>query len=304
MEKINRVLIGMELSDFDDHVLSYASYFCSLVGATEIYFEHVEKRFYVPEDFPERVKEAFIPMDESEKADMQKKISKYFDDKKFHVNVSVDEGDVVSTIAHKIEIKDIDLVIIGTKGGDYRHSFISEKILRKSKTSVLLIPEGSRNQLNDIFIPFDFSDHGNNVLEVVSELTKYTDNLNTDLLHVYDVPKGYYKTGKSFEEMDEIISEHIEKKFHATLSKYPAIKYNAEFHSDEDNDVADLVMGSLEENDYDLLIMGSKGQTNSAAMLLGSNAEKMIRYYLDSPILIIKEKGENMGFLKALFEAL
>ena len=48
--------------------------------------------------------------------------------------------------------------------------------------------------------------------------------------------------------------------------------------------------------------MGSKGRTASASILLGSVAEKLVQANNEIPMLILKKKGENMGFFEALFK--
>ena len=63
----------------------------------------------------------------------------------------------------------------------------------------------------------------------------------------------------------------------------------------------DNIMDFAHSIKTDLLIVGSRGRSRSAAVLLGSVAEKLVNSNHDIPMLVMKEKGENMGFLEALF---
>jgi nucleotide-binding universal stress UspA family protein len=67
-------------------------------------------------------------------------------------------------------------------------------------------------------------------------------------------------------------------------------------------DEADNIMDYAHSFKADLLIVGSRGRTRSAAVLLGSVAEKLVNSNHVIPMLVMKEKGENMSFLEALFK--
>jgi nucleotide-binding universal stress UspA family protein len=69
---------------------------------------------------------------------------------------------------------------------------------------------------------------------------------------------------------------------------------------DDDDSPADKIFGFASDQKADMIVMGSKGRTGLSSILLGSVAEKVIKYDSDIPLMIVKEKGENMGFLKAL----
>ena len=51
-----------------------------------------------------------------------------------------------------------------------------------------------------------------------------------------------------------------------------------------------------------MLLVGSQGRTAAASLLLGSVSEKMLHYENHIPLLVVKEKGGNLGFFEALFK--
>lgn len=304
METINKVLVGLDLTNFDDNVLDYAAFFCSSVGAKEVYFLHVEEKFLLPEDYPERLKDSFMPMDESEKLVMKENIDKYFLGSQYDIKVEVLEGDIEHTIAHYIDTKGIDLAIIGNKDPENALKIMPYKILRRSKASVLFVPPSAVKKLNTIALPFDFSDHSKSALEFSNNLSANCPELKVNLFHVYDVPVGYYRTGKNFEEMSEIIQDFKAKKFEGMIKDYPNLDYSIAYRHHEDRGVAAEILDFFKNDDFDMILMGSKGQSNSAAVLLGSKAERLVQVKHNKPMLIIKKKGENKNLLQAFFDAL
>ena len=69
---------------------------------------------------------------------------------------------------------------------------------------------------------------------------------------------------------------------------------------DDDNSPSDKIFEYAEEVKADMIVMGSKGRTGMASILFGSVASKIIGYDTTIPLLVVKEKEENMGFLQAL----
>jgi len=68
-----------------------------------------------------------------------------------------------------------------------------------------------------IMVPTDFSDHTEMIYEFSERICK---DLHAELIpvHIYQVPHGYSKTGKTFEEFSEIMKENANKDFKKFLS--------------------------------------------------------------------------------------
>jgi nucleotide-binding universal stress UspA family protein len=132
----------------------------------------------------------------------------------------------------------------------------------------------------------------------ISEKTK----AKIQCCHLYEVPNGYSKTGKSFEEFSAIMLENAEKDFKNFLKQNKLPDLPCTFILRDKKDEAENIMDHAKSIHTDLLIIGSRGRTRSAAVLLGSVAEKLVNSNHVIPMLVMKEKGENMNFLQALFK--
>jgi nucleotide-binding universal stress UspA family protein len=75
-----------------------------------------------------------------------------------------------------------------------------------------------------------------------------------------------------------------------------------QFVLSEDEDYADELVDFINSYQPDLIFVGSKGHTNASVLLLGSVAEKLAMKLGKTPLFIVKQKGENLGFFEALLK--
>jgi len=179
---------------------------------------------------------------------------------------------------------------------------VSSKIARRCPCSLLLVTEDFKPTISKVLVPVDFSKHATRAMQRALE---FTEPASAELLmmHIYSVPVGYYKTGKSHEEFARIMQSHAEKDCQKFLAKnqFPT-DLPCEYEVSDDGKASDMIFTHAEESGVDLIVVGSKGRTALSAILMGSVAEKLV--YRDSsiPVLIVKNKGENMGFINALMK--
>ncbi len=123
-------------------------------------------------------------------------------------------------------------------------------------------------------------------------------------MHVYRVPNGFSKTGKSYEEFAQIMEQHAREDA-AKFFKEHNIEDTAcemRYKLTKDAAIHDELQDFSEEKDLDMLLIGSQGRTAAASLLLGSVSEEMLHYENNIPLFIVKKKDSNMGFFEALFK--
>jgi hypothetical protein len=129
-------------------------------------------------------------------------------------------------------------------------------------------------------------------------------------LHAYNVPIGYYKTGKSFEQFAEIMKGHAEKNYKnflqtevcqigsvCQIKDLKGIKVTPLFILEKKP--AKAIEEVIKNHDIDLLVIGARGRHAGAGVLLGSVTEHQIRT-TTVPILAVKKKGTGMNLLDAI----
>lgn len=292
---MDRILVGLAIEDADISLIKYVKNLADIIKPSKIDFIHVSESF--ESDITEL--ENFIPVDEEKEQQMRKEVALYFDKEDVETQFEVVEGKPDEKLIHWASVKKSDLIILGRKN-DKKHAELTlEKIVRKVPCSVLIVPENAAPTFNQFLLPIDYSA---NTLDGINYVQGLFNDTSIQALHFFDLPSGYYKTGKSAEEFITILDNNRKKESEKLLTKVSNAA-NVTFKNicSDGMDEFEHLLDYANKQKTDLIAIRSKGKTNAAAVLLGSFAEKFIRHNRSVPTLVIKEKGENMDFLKALF---
>jgi len=161
----------------------------------------------------------------------------------------------------------------------------------------MLIPEDSVPRLNNIMVTTDFSDHATLAMQSAIDIKGENKKINILAFHNYSVPWGYTKTGKTFEEVADIMKINAESEMSKWSNQFSSIKPNFKL---KEHSIQDEILDFANNNHVDLLVMGSKGQTKASLALLGSSTMKVVKKNERIPLLIIKKEGENIDFIDAI----
>jgi len=301
MYQLKRLLVALDLSEMDEVLLNYTSALADKLKADKVYFLHIAENFDIPAQIKEKYPDLLAPTDESIEAICKEQLDDFWKaDKSIETAVEVKEGNAFDTLLKFVDNKEIDLVLMGRKKSLKGSGILPQKVTNLIHSSVLMIPENAEFSLNKLVVPVDFSKHSTLAVEQVLNLKESTD-VKPQFVHVYTVPSGYHKAGKSYDEFAEIMKQHAQHDFKEFIGKMELKEtFECDFVLDDDKRPADKIFAYADEQNADLIVMGSKGRTGLASVLLGSVTSKVVDFDTNIPLLVVKEKKENMGFLKAL----
>ncbi|MCH7414163.1 universal stress protein [Belliella sp. R4-6] len=303
MKNFEKAMIGLDLSEMDEILIRKVAFVSEALGFKKLYLVHVAKDLVLPEEIRSAYPDLLAPMDETITAEIKSLVNQEKTlDKSIEIEIIVLEGNPMETFLRSAKVKDVDLIIMGRKDELPGSGSLSKNLAQKAPCSVLFLTErGPVAVPKKIMVPLDFSDHSNISFEFATQLNN---NLNAEIigLHIYDVPTGYYKTGKSYEEFAKIMEENAKKSYQDFLQKNKLRSFDCLFFLRDNGNDGRHILKLAKENNVDLIIMGSRGRTNSAAALLGSTAEKIVQLNNEIPMLVFKKKGETMSFLQALMK--
>ncbi len=311
MYRYKRLLVALSLNEQDEASIRYASLVARLAKSENVTFMHVISSMI---DIPEELQAEFSEYSADLARDKMKKlVTGYFsDDHRTTIDYKVVEGSPLMELLHYVKVNDIDLVIMTKRLEPVESGMLSVKLTRRVPCSVLLIPEKSKATFTNILVPTDFSDNSIDAMDAAVAFASARGINQIYCLHAYNVPIGYYKIGKSYEEFAEIMKGHAEKNFNNFLQKDVC-------HGDTVCQIKDLkgitvipifklekkpaqaIKEEIKNLNIDLLVIGARGRHAGAGVLLGSVTESEIKT-TTIPILAVKKKGTGMNLLDALME--
>ena len=313
MKRYKNILVLLNLDESDLLTFKYASLISKLANTGKFYFTHITESFDVPENILKEYPGISVPVEEFAIDKIKQSVEKHFKEcppsKIECVELTctcesgylVHEGQPLDELIKLNIEKDIDLVIFAYDQNNEDSVAFAKRVLRKTFCSVLALTGKAEGEYKDILVPVDYSEHTKEAVEVAATFAKANGIKNINTINIYNVPLGYYKTGKSYEEFAEIMKNNSKKAFND-------FRNNVDAHGITINDLYYLnknstkgIIQAVKDHGIDLIIISSRGRSAATSIILGSIPEKLISETI-IPILIVRKKGEGLNILKALME--
>ena len=301
MYRYKRLMVPLGLRDEDETTIRYAAMISRMAKSQKIYFVHVARSFDLPEDLSTEFPDLVEPVDEFAKTKIEKLVTKYFEGYQGStLGYEIEEGYPLNEILRLSKHKNIDLIIIGKKGGPMSGT-LAEKVARKAPCSTLIIPVGSVPKLTNILVSVDFSENSLDAMDVAIAFASASKGAGVHCLHVYNVPIGYYKTGKTYEEFGEIMKGYAKKHYQEFINRIDCNGISVKPIFRLEKKIPKAIEETIAHYQTNLLVMGARGRQAGAGVLLGSVTEKLIRTTA-IPLVAVKKKGAGMSILDALLK--
>ena len=286
MVEMKKMMVCLDRSDWDAHVIRYASMMAGLVNCSHVVFSHAAK----------------ANLDSSLKKELEEKVADEFTNSCAQ-EVIIVEGTNASDVLGWPEISTVDLIVMGIKPKSISSGQHAAKVIHGSLCSTLLVPVNSKNEISKILLPMDFTNNSLRSLKLVQGL-KEESNIEIVAQHVYFVPIGYSSTGKTYHEFAAIMEQNKKKEYEQFKKKNGIVEngYKIIFSLDEDRRPSDKIYALAKEVNVDFLVLGSTAKSKAASLLLFSTSIGLLKYDEDVPCLIVKDKNESMGFFDALLK--
>lgn len=305
MADFKRIMVGLDFTDMDYKVLEYTKMVSQLFKPEVIYFIHAEDDLDLdPEELEALGLDASNPADEELREKLQGTVAEYFQSSPTtEIHAEVVEGGAFKEMLHWSHIKHVDLLIVGKKNTENGKGVLPQKLTRKIDSSVLFVPEDYNvKEIDRVLMPVDFSIYSREAVETMSGLFAKRKNVVIDCLHCYGLPLGWYKTGKSKEEFLAIMLKNAKNKANRFFENIDlAHPCEAHYAFDDNDEPSEEITNYAIQQKTDLIALGARGKSNAASIILGSTTEKLLVADKTIPLLVIKQKGETLSFLEALF---
>jgi len=303
MYRFKRLLVGISFAHQDGTSIRYAAMISRLAKSEKIIFLHVASKVDIPQYLIEEYPDLIQPVEEYAKHEMEELVNRYFDGHPgTHIEFEFVEGSPLIEFLCKAKDEDIDLIVMRKRREPTAKGTLFKKLARKAPCSVLYVPEGREAWFTNILVPIDFSENSVDAIDTAAAIgIAATGIKEIHCLHVYSVPMGYYKIGKSYEEFAEIMRGHAEKHYREFIKKINLKGLTATPLFKLEKKKCKGIKEVIEEHQISLVVIGARGRKAGAGVLLGSVTEHLIET-TTIPLMAVKKKGAGMSLLEAILE--
>jgi nucleotide-binding universal stress UspA family protein len=302
MNTFRRWMVGLDNSLMDKTAIQYTAFLAKVLRPEKIYFINVQKNLEVPDSVKEKFPELRQPLDEKIKDALKDEVQKNFTNHDhFDIEYKVIEGNPFEELLHWIEIKNIDLLIVGRKKELKGSGVLPQKLIRKSSCSALFIPEKPNFRLEEIFVPLDFSEHSESAFEFALNLAKHDEATTLHLQHIYHIPYGYSQT-RLEKDYSTALKEEATEQYNEMISKFDIDNAHLSpiFHYDNQDRVAEIICETAHKRNADIIVLGAKGRNAFIAQMLGSVTEKILKTENSIPVMVVIGNRSGNGRKKSV----
>lgn len=308
MYPFKKILICLDGSSMDKTLIDFANFIGqSSSQVEEVIFMNVIKSLRMPDEilkeFPDIAEKAVSERSQNLTNTVERNLDASLKNK---VKFVVKEGKIATSILKTCQKNSIDLIIAGRRDNPTSTSgALAQRLARRADCSLMIIPEGTKPEINKILVPIDFSEHSVLALEeavMIAELYGYRPEIICQ--NVFTVPTGYHYTGKSYDEFAGIMEENAKKDYANFITRIDTKEANIKevYSLDDNEDPVEDIYQKAKEIKADVIIIGAKGRSSATAFFIGSMAERLIQVDGEFPLLVVRPKGKNAGFLDFIRE--
>lgn len=293
-------MVGLDFSDMDSQLIRYTAFLSYYYQLEKIYFVNVQPNLDIPEDLDEGGEDS-VPIDEKLKQEMIQEVETHYPNYDPNlVDFKIIEGSPRREMLRWSHIKHIDLLIVGKKSSHNGSGIVPQQLARKVSCSVLFVPENAPLSLRKIILANDFSEYAKAALEQALFFKQTDPAIHVISNHVYTVPYGYYRTGKTEGQFAGIMEKHAKAKYENFVGvdshAYQLIETEYTYNPKKSSP-ADYVYQTATRESADMIVTGARGLGAATALLLGSVAEKLLKIDHEIPVLIVKLKDRTFSFM-------
>lgn len=285
MSAIQKVLVGLDLSDIDLQLIKYTSFFAELIGVEKVYFVHNIKRYEISEMLEKEMKD--IDLEQIITDEINETVSGHFTAKVDWEVLISDDPYTESLMSYVVNKYNIDLLILGNKNDKSGSGVLGFKLLRTIKCQFLWVPNQFDIQLNKIWVGIDFSNVSKKSFSF-TKLIQSRNNAQVEAVHVYSLPV-HFSPYLNNSKIQPKVDEYVDKKFDNFLKKInPNHDITPVKILGREANIAIKLKKEAYKNDVDLLVVSDKGANTFSNLTLGSVTEDLFNKDLKIPLLVVK----------------
>jgi nucleotide-binding universal stress UspA family protein len=306
MEKLDNILVCLDLTEMDDFLIRYANYFVGKTDPKKVFFLHLLQPYDLPREVLSEFPDLNRPLNKIIQEELEEKIENEFLFKgKVDFQVDVEEGIKTDTLLQYTRDKKINLTFFGKKVGYEGTGAFPRRVMPLTPSSVMMVSETVVPNISKILVRMDFSKMSEIAMKTAGNLAQQTGG-TIIALNAYRLPISHFP---QYSPMDEVrlqtkMTNHGKKEYQKFMKKLKLDpdEIPCEYIYDKDYDEAQILYHHGLMNQADLVMIGSKVKSELANVILDRTSENLADVEKNIPVMIVKDRKQTLGFLEALFK--
>ncbi|MFW6297421.1 MAG: universal stress protein [Desulfosalsimonas sp.] len=297
MKAVENILVCLDLTEIDRHLINYAAYAAGVFKAQHVTFIHVIQAY----DLPDRMSKSFPDVKSSLNAMILEELDGRIEDNfppgvDTSVVTRVAEEDAADEILAYVEEMGIDLMLLGQKHGEDRQGKYGRRVAAESECDILFVPESPPDRITCVLCAIDYSKAARGAFDRALYLQ---DTLGARVIcfYIQDVTKSYFpvSTNKSASQR-KTRAETSHREFIEAFGRNPD-DYPCRIDTrDELISEAEKICRTADQEKADIVIVGASGNTATETSLLGNISETLRRMEKYNPVMIVKDRDGKKFF--------
>ena len=294
MEKYSRMLVALDLSKKDNQLLDFSGFLTDFFGIEKVYFVHIVPNLEIPHTDTGLFYKAYAPdhpVDEKIKQHLEQQITDhYWHSGVVDSEIEVIEGRPYHKLIHWLDVKQIDLLVVGKKNVSEGSGITPQRVARKAKTAIFFAGESTFAAPDTILVPMNFSEPSIGALQLALKLKKKDPKTTIKAINVV-CPAGVSpEIGLSYPNLVSMLQEKSTEAYQELIQNEAIDSTLFEFHIEvcKDINVARCLSEYAENENVNLIITGATGHSNLNSFLFGSVTESLVQRATKASILVVR----------------
>lgn len=275
MEKLKRILVGIDIVEKSDDVLKRALMLAK-ENKADLFVVHAVQIPWLA--MPNYYNAGEISIDKSAiEKQIEKKIKAVNSEAKVLYHVFVKEGNADDIILYESKLNKADMIVIGAHSkAKGRKGFLgttAQKVAHKSHLPVLVVKKSAKKPYQNIVAPTDFEMQSKQSILFVKNILPTSKVSIVNVFETIYFEGPYAVVGRDLSQFNEVAKSSAKKDM-KDFMKDVSVKKGKVIEADLD--LKETLLEYINKNPYDLVVVGSRGTAGFNA-LLGSVATYLLR---------------------------
>jgi nucleotide-binding universal stress UspA family protein len=285
MHRFKRILVALDLTNMDKHLMRYIRYMQEAFAPTDITLAHiVPHSLYAAQFFSD-------PVVQIAKAAVKESLDTFPDlGQSGKVRVEVAEGNPVRELLQLALKLKVDLIVVGLKKHPEGSGVVPRRLIRRAPCPILFVTRMKAPRISHVWVPVDFSRPSVRALKYAEYLMRKAKDVRITASHAVYLPAVLVSRSSWTKGQERQLLDSAKKSFDKfiTSNNLDGIRMSRVITRGELENPASDLLEEAKASHADMIVISPEGHSKVDQLLVGSVTEKLLNLNHEIPTLVLK----------------